>query len=82
VLMRLLEALSPEAKDRYKASLLDVMEQADKLEGEAIERAAKVTRELQRAVLGRIEQERDRASINLDGKPRWNATYLPAVVHA
>ena len=80
--MRLCEALTAKQKAEYREKLQAALEIADRLDGDALKRAAKVTRELQRAILGRFEQERVRSVYTIDEELRWNPAYLPTLQHA
>lgn len=75
---RLLEAgrFSSDEVRAYRDAMYNVMEQADKLDGQALERAASLTRALQERVIGRLQAERDRATQVRDGEEKWNPFWL------
>jgi len=66
----------------YRAAMLDVMRQADQLDGEALERSAALTRAMQERVIGRIQAERSKATQTRDGEESWNPFWLHRLVGA
>ncbi len=75
----LTEATQEEVR-AYLERMHAVMDQADKLDGKALERVKRLTREMQQRVLGRLAELQHEGAVQSDGS--WNVFWLPQLRRA